>query len=355
MNGAHTISRNPLPEAPVISQPADVCQNAGSLVFTITTYSGTPTWTYNGGGTVNGLSVTFDGSSTGTKTVKAQTSLTYPNAPTCYSEEVTQTASVNTLPTISHSGGSATQSVNLGTEIAAMTYTASNSGTIFLTGGDFPDGVTGTPSGTPTGSSYTVSGTPSATGTYGYSLTAVASGCSSSATTGTITVNASGIQTSTGGPITAYSDKTWIIGTQTWSDRIVLKVCTYKSTLTSSSTDLSVQEYTTSGSRVYYNWGCVNARNTSLCPTPWRVPVEADFLDLILELGGSGRSAASAIGDAWGYGGYAMMDGVLDSSIAFWGTNTPASNQWRFLKCTATNVFMGSMMKYTAFQLRCVQ
>jgi hypothetical protein len=342
MSGAPTISENLLPTAPTISSSGDVCQNAGSIVFTITNYSGTPAWTDAGGGTVNGLSVTFGSSSTGTKAVKARSSQTHTNAPTCYSAEVNKSATVlpapavtsvngdsrcgqgaltlsatpsagevidwydaatggnllqsgnnnyttpsitntttyyaqarntstgcvsartavlatvnavpgnptmggggsqcggtrpitatagsggtgirwtdnnsteatryvgtgtyyavtisaagcesgqasvgvtiNTVPTISRSGGNASQTVNQGTAITTITYSASNATSIALSSGSLPTGVSGSANGTV----YTISGTPSQTGTFNYAVTAAhTNGCSSAATTGSITV-----------------------------------------------------------------------------------------------------------------------------------------------------------------------
>jgi uncharacterized protein (TIGR02145 family) len=99
MNGTHPVSKNLKPVAPAISQPVDVCYNSGDLVFTILSYSGTPTWTDNGNGTVDGLSITFaSGVATGAKTVKAQSSQTYIGTPTCYSAEVSASATVNAVP-----------------------------------------------------------------------------------------------------------------------------------------------------------------------------------------------------------------------------------------------------------------
>ncbi|MDR2448468.1 MAG: hypothetical protein LBD52_00725 [Prevotellaceae bacterium] len=99
MTGSHAITSNPLPQAPLISA-GDVCLNGGDLVFTVTQYSGSLTWVSVEDGMVNELSVTFGSSSVGTKTVKVQTSQTYTNAPTCFSAEATQSATVNALPSI---------------------------------------------------------------------------------------------------------------------------------------------------------------------------------------------------------------------------------------------------------------
>jgi hypothetical protein len=87
------------------------------------------------------------------------------------------------MPTISHSGGNATQTKVRSVPIKMMTYTYSV-GTAFTLSGDFPPGVSGNPSG----SSYTISGKPTALGTYGYLLTvAAANGCTAAAA-GTFTV-----------------------------------------------------------------------------------------------------------------------------------------------------------------------
>lgn len=101
MNGTQEITENPLPAAPNIAQPVNVCQHAGDMVFTADNYSGTLVWTSNGGGTENGNNVTFSSAATGTKTVVARSEQTYPGAPTCYSSTVTRSATVHTPPVIS--------------------------------------------------------------------------------------------------------------------------------------------------------------------------------------------------------------------------------------------------------------
>jgi uncharacterized protein (TIGR02145 family) len=95
MSGSHPIKSNKLPAPPVIAKPANVCQNAGNIVFTATGYSGSLTWTSYTGGTPSGASVTFASAATGTKSVTARSAQTYTNAPTCYSATVTQSATVN--------------------------------------------------------------------------------------------------------------------------------------------------------------------------------------------------------------------------------------------------------------------
>ena len=101
MNNVYPITENPLPVAPSISQPSDICQHTGNITFTADGYSGALVWTSNGGGTEIDNEVTFAGSVTGTKTVVARSELTYSGAPACHSATVTRSATVNAQPVIS--------------------------------------------------------------------------------------------------------------------------------------------------------------------------------------------------------------------------------------------------------------
>jgi hypothetical protein len=172
---------------------------------------------------------------------------------------------VNIVPIIYHSGGDASQTVNQNKAIAAMTYTASNAATISMTS-SFPEGVTGKASG----SFYTISGTPSATGTFGYSLTAAVGSCTSTAVAGTFTVN---VPT----PPHAASTQTWTYGTLTWSDRIVATPVECKLTDDLSTTDVRAIEYRVYYDRAYYTSGCLIAAQNALCPAPWRAPTMSDL------------------------------------------------------------------------------
>jgi hypothetical protein len=107
MGGSHNTTSNPLPIAPAVSQPADVCQNAGDLVFTASGYTGTLEWVSNGGGAESGNTITFTSTSTGAKAVTARSSQTYTNAPVCYSAEVTKSATVLPLPAVAFYSGDA--------------------------------------------------------------------------------------------------------------------------------------------------------------------------------------------------------------------------------------------------------
>jgi uncharacterized membrane protein len=120
-------SVNALPAAPVIQRSNDVCLNSGNnIVFTASGYSGSLEWVSDGGGSVNGTMVTFNSSVSGTKTVVARSALTYPNAPTCYSAEQTQSASVNALPAVASSSGAS----RCGSGAVTLSATASSGAVI---------------------------------------------------------------------------------------------------------------------------------------------------------------------------------------------------------------------------------
>jgi hypothetical protein len=198
----------------------------------------------------------------------------------------THTVNESPLPTITHSGDNAIQSANQNMEMTAITYTASYAATISMTG-SLPTGVNGVADG----SSYSISGTPAATGTFGYLLTAAVGGCTSPAAVGTITVNAA--------PPGLYSASTWSIGGYTWSDRVVAKPsgCSQVSTLLSIETVYPPAQYKiTSESgveRYYYNWTCA----VSVCPSGWSLPTASAFRALV------DSTAPNTLMSEWGTGG----------------------------------------------------
>jgi hypothetical protein len=119
-------------------------------------YSGSLTWVSNGGGVVNGNTVTFaSGVVTGTKTVIARSAQTHTNAPTCYSAEVTQTAAIQALPATPNLAVSAS-TVCLGTNITFRVTEPANGAAYTWSG------AAGTASGTGDGT-YTVSGATTGT------------------------------------------------------------------------------------------------------------------------------------------------------------------------------------------------
>ena len=98
---------------------------------------------------------------------------------------------VNAVHTISLSSLAATESqvVCINNPITSIVYTIAGSGTgASITAGALPTGVTGKYNSTT--KKFTISGTPSVSGVFGYSVTATGSCANSPTTTGTITVTA---------------------------------------------------------------------------------------------------------------------------------------------------------------------
>jgi uncharacterized protein (TIGR02145 family) len=280
----------------------------------------------------------------------------YTNAPTCYSTEVTQFAAVKPVPIITHdiTGGAVTQTVNQNAAISPISYTASHSGTFTKTG-DLPANVTGSADGS---SSYTISGMPSETGAFGYSLTASAYGCTSAAVAGTITVTvANGFITSTGGPNTAYTTKTWIIGSQTWSDRITHAVCEKHSAFSTS--DYNTAEYMDDGGRYYYSWTCAVNNRTTLCPseTGWRLPTLTDFETLLTSVLGLDQDALASWANAWSKGGVHYNQTVsVDLYGAYWSSSVDTRpNYGRYLVSQLAAHQISIYQKNYGLQVRCVK
>jgi uncharacterized protein (TIGR02145 family) len=276
---------------------------------------------------------------------------------------------VNALPTIARSGGAASQSVNQNVAISAITYTASNA-TSISRGGSLPTGVTGAISGT----TLTISGTPSVAGTFSYtSYTVSAShtnGCVSATTsTGTITVNAVATP-----PPGAASTQTWVIGTQTWSAPLqkAQSGCTAATDLGTTNPPTTAY-YRSSGlysdSGYLYNWKCVSEQAANLCPSPWRVPAKDDFVTLDKAFGGSG-SNRSGVDQSWittnyvttwggVYGGHAYSTSVnyTGSEAYYW-----SSSEYTTTNASNVNFSTSGLVypqynygKYRGFQVRCVK
>jgi hypothetical protein len=153
MRGKHPITANATPTQPTITlSSGNVCYNAGALVFTASSYTGALEWTEYGTGATAANSVTFAiGATTGTKTVKARSSQTYTNAPACHSAEVTQTGTINDLPTVTSftgasrcGSGTVPLQATASSDAAIEWYEVSTEGTILLTGNEYTPDVTAT-------------------------------------------------------------------------------------------------------------------------------------------------------------------------------------------------------------------
>jgi uncharacterized protein (TIGR02145 family) len=204
------------------------------------------------------------------------------------------TVSEYPLPVITHSGGDASQTVNQNTAITTIIYTASNATGIALSSGSFPTGVAGTANGT----TYTISGTPSVVGTFGYAVTAShTNGCAGATSSGSLAVCHTP-------PPGAASTQTWTIGTQTWSAPIQIAPagCTAATNFGSTNpptTALYRNSGLVSEAGYLYNWKCANEQSAILCPSPWRIPSKDDIISLDISLGGTGKTRSNGSNDIY--------------------------------------------------------
>jgi hypothetical protein len=250
------------------------------------------------------------------------------------------TATVNPIPVISHvaASGSVTQTVNRGSGIVNIRYAATNATS--FSGSGLPPGV----SGTVTGSSYTIGGSPSATGTYNYSVTATTSyGCTSAtAATGTITVYPST-------PLLAASTRTWIYAGLGWSDVIIGTPSGCSQTNTLSTTDYTLAEC----NGHYCSWACVKATQNTLCPSPWRVPTKADFDALV----SSGPGQATLVTE-WGVTNNYQGTSFINPNWAYyWSSEEYDSRDAYYLRYANFGSYLATWTaeKCSGHRVRCVR
>jgi uncharacterized protein (TIGR02145 family) len=266
------------------------------------------------------------------------------------------------LPTITiASGGSNSQTVTSGSAITPIKYTTANASGV--SANNLPAGV----SGSWTSNTYTISGTPTPTGTFIYTvITANINGCMNSTASGTIT--------QTGTPEGAGTN-TWTCGTQTWSGALskAQSGCISSTNFGTTAPPTSAMYRSSglySGSGYLYNWKCVNDYGTSLCPAPWRVPTRNDFVNLDKCFGGSGNNrsgvALSWISTnyikKWGFVWSGWVDGVniRYAGIAgyYWSAteyNASYAYYLGILNDGQVNPQQLSFAKHGGYQVRCVK
>jgi len=116
-----------------------------------------------------------------------------------------------------------------------------------------------------------------------------------------------------------------------------------------------------------FTWCAVIRFQDELCPLPWRVPTQQDFIDLDRAFGGNDQNRTDvAIRDRyftdWGatYSGYCNQNGRLDTQglWAFYWASTEYAAATASLLALDVNGFVGprrDSVKYRGFALRCVR
>ncbi|MDR0581548.1 MAG: fibrobacter succinogenes major paralogous domain-containing protein, partial [Prevotellaceae bacterium] len=243
------------------------------------------------------------------------------------------------LPAITLASGSTAQTVTAGDAITEIQYTTSNASGATATG--LPDGV----SGAWAADVYTISGTPTISGTFNYTITTTNSiGCDNAAATGTITVI-----------YNHFISGTWSCGSQRWSGALRTPIATCAATTSlSTATNNPPPQYYVRGMPhgYYYNWTCVTNDNNEdlLCPSPWRVPHSSDFEELMK------CTTDSALISDWGTTGDVRGSSLLFTEYSCWWSRTPHQNGGIYFAIKLPNIYgYYGASEDIGFQLRCVQ
>jgi hypothetical protein len=161
------------------------------------------------------------------------------------------------LPSITLASGTATQTVTQGNAITDITYTTANA--TGATSSGLPAGVDGTWSA----NTFTIAGTPTASGTFSYTVTPThTNGCVASSTTeGTIVVNSA---YPPGAGTVTFTARGLV-----WSKSVKYDdpTCSKVNSITSN----DAAEYAVADGSYFYTKGCAQ-NSPGICPYPWRLP-----------------------------------------------------------------------------------
>jgi uncharacterized protein (TIGR02145 family) len=166
----------------------------------------------------------------------------------------------------------------------------------------------------------------------------------------------------------------WTAGAQTWSGAISHPVagCT-QSTDFGTTNPPTTAYYRSEGledcSGYLYNWKCVNEQKSKMCPSPWRVPTQADFIALDIALGGNGGLETMSLQQAkeryvnpWGacLAGFAQVANIVSRGTAFfyWTgdyTSGDSGNYFRYNEVNGNKTTLAGNYKSMGCQVRCVR
>jgi uncharacterized protein (TIGR02145 family) len=162
-------------------------------------------------------------------------------------------------------------------------------------------------------------------------------------------------------PYSGGAAATWSCGAQLWSGALSNPVpgCESVSDLDQSGSNPAKYKNADNGYGYYYNWTCVNNTGSTLCPSPWRVPTQLDFSDLITCVGGDTPTGRTAMINAWGLPGYVDGSSIKGSS-GFWSSVTAGSYVYLLFYYHACDPFcatyltVGVAHQSTGQQVRCI-
>ena len=322
----------------------------------------------------------------------------------CWGTQGAATVTTIALPhTLSHvtTTGEPTQTVGQNSVITPIDFTfgGSATGTVITwtnaTGVAItqPAGITVT---NPNATTTRIAGSPSVIGVFNFSITTNSGGVCDPAVpiTGTITVTLpmTGCNNATPGwgtgPLGAgfATSTTWTVPgtggrpTQVWSDAVVATACNNRGTIAGGGTgnfnaDCRHSNENANFSGHYFTWCAVMRFADQLCPPAqgWRVPTQQDFIDLDLNLGGTGLNSQSGTniigvrgytgnanspnGGVWGgsrFTGWAPNP--TDAQSVYWSSTEQSATSAFVLHFHASNVHPQSWSnKSGGFAVRCVR
>jgi hypothetical protein len=329
---AATVTVNPIPDVPEMDGAATQCNNPGTITAVAGANGDGIRWTDNST-TVTPRNINLTG------TYYAVTT----SAAGCESGTASISVTINPSLSINRTGGNASQTVVRSTPITNIVYYTTSASATISSSSSFPGGVYGNPSG----SSFTIYGSPSSTGTFGYTVAVSRPGCVSASASGNIVV----IDT----PPNAASKGIWIIGSQIWSDEINISACSTNSLADNDDNNPGCHYggYASSGYHCYYNWRYVDQNAGTLCPSPWRVPSRTDFNTVIY------YHTAATLQAIWPYNGYANGNGYYNyNTFGYYWTSTgiDAQNAYQFSYSTSDGrIITASDGRKYGFAVRCVR
>jgi hypothetical protein len=153
---------------------------------------------------------------------------------------------------------------------------------------------------------------------------------------------------------------TYTCGTQTWSEPIKIAACD-KPSFTNSVGVPECRSYTWNGIKYfYYNWSYMNTNQSTMCPTPWRVPT-MDDVNYLLSCHGATNQSGIYVPENSAWGG--AMAGVANGSIIecagacanYWSATIQTSEYGYVLYISTGAVWLSeSTFRYAGAQVRCV-
>ena len=267
----------------------------------------------------------------------------------------------NDPPAITLLSGSNDQTVTAGTAITEIKYTTANASGAIATG--LPDGVSGTWSS----NVYTISGTPTSSGTFDYTATTdIGNGCTNASATGRITVQFAYTYT-------YCNTSTFILGTVGFANTTTYQQNGITISAPVTATNCNKTNYS-SGLGPYiadcrtnpsydgdlFSWCMVVMNASKLCPSPWHVPTIDEYCAYSGQSPGCSSSVSTIYAgvDGWLLGGACYSYGGLynqgDAGIYWAWPELHGDDAW--VAYALPDAFgISYSKKHAGYSLRCVK